>query len=366
MSDEAARLRKERILSRSADRMKSMQSAYTPPSAPLEEDTQAAEKLAKLAAQFARDKKAADVALDEAMNEFVVEEETDVGRGNASKDQAEETSFGAKARADEERFSEGVDAEESAQLSVSMEQAGNATEEAAARRRERLLAKANTRMGVVTGEIKTPKREVEDADKSVVEDNTAKEDVPRWQRKWESDSNTISEKRALSEEVLKNLEITEKMAVEAPKAAAAAKETPVIVLRKSKAFVPKNLDGLLTTIVCAGLGYLSAITNGSFIRDHLYLPLGTFLLFAFLVRLISAASLKRLKLQPPTRASGGGELFSLATLAKFLPPAVSSAFTSIARYARFAKDANDDMMVFIFAHGLTTILMAAMATSSKQ
>jgi len=266
--------------------------------------------------------------------------------------------------------------------------------EAARKRREKLLAKAEARMKLVSGEnvslaesapspsssatlqpasVSTPTK-VESGNESTLEaaESPAPAPVvvdnrPKWERAREQNVAAVTERREISADVLNKLDVTQSMAVEAPRAAAAAaerpKHVPVVSRTSMMPFGKMRLDSFLSSVTAIGLGYMSGVTNGAFIAENIWLPLGSFLLFALLFRVILSTSLRRMNLlKPQPVASSGG---MLSTALKFLPPPISALMSNVTALTGYFKDSYDDMMLFVFAHGLaSTILSAQMHAAS--
>jgi len=182
---------------------------------------------------------------------------------------------------------------------------------------------------------------------------------PRWELKWEQDVSVVKDKKEISEETIKSLEVTANLAVEAPRAAAtlSQKKNVVVTDRPSSMFSNVKLDSLLTTLLVIYLGVMSGITSGVFVYDNLWLPLGSFLLFALLMRVIISISFKRLGLVRPARASESDSGGMLSTALKFVPPPFSDLIKSFQTVSGYFKDSYDDMMLFVFAHGVTSRLV---------
>jgi hypothetical protein len=253
--------------------------------------------------------------------------------------------------------------------------------EAARKRREKLLARAEDRMKLVSGEKKVaiasspvsdaPQIEAatttttETASSEVPVTPVKEDNRPRWEKKWESNVSAVAEKREIPQAFLNRLEVTEKMAVEAPRAqvdpSSGPKNVPVMK-SSSMPFSKVRLDSLLTSITAAYLGYMSGSTNGEFISQNIWLPMGSFLLFALLFRVIISTSLTKSKLmKPQNNASSQGWLF---TMLKFFP-AVAAIANKLSAASGYMKDSYDDMMLFVFAHGLASSMVVSRMVAAK-
>lgn len=268
--------------------------------------------------------------------------------------------------------------------------------EAARKRREKLLAKADARMKLVSGEKvelnppatpSTPQPALSGEPSSPAAASAAavasptttvgggadtvtpvKEDTrPRWEKKWEQNVAAVTEKREVPAELLSKLDVTQSMAVEAPRAAAAAaelpKHVPVMSLSSRLPFGKVRLDSLLTSLTAIWLGCMSGMTNGRFITQNIWLPFGSFLLFALLFRVLLSTSLRRLNLVKPQPAVSSGGM--LSTALAFLPRPITALLSNVSMVSGFVKDSYDDMMLFVFAHGLASMtIMAKLQTEA--
>jgi len=262
-------------------------------------------------------------------------------------------------------------------------------------RRERLLAKAEERMKFAAGEIKsldvvdtppvpsavlvdeqtTPSKPVEDAKSGDAEPaqpgspsaepkqapvtSTPTQDTrPKWERAREQNLSAVKEKREISEETLKQLEVTEKMAVEAPRAEdTLSGKRPKRVFKAPSVLSNIKLDSLLTSVFVLILGYLSGTSNGVFVSDNVWLPFGSLLFFALLLRVILSVSLQKVGLVRPVASNaGGGGMLDMAM--GFIPAPFKDVISKFRMASGYFKDSYDDMMLFVFAHGLSSRLIA--------
>lgn len=265
-------------------------------------------------------------------------------------------------------------------------------QEKAKRRQEKLAAKFDARMKFVAGEVKTleepessasalpatPSTEQKSNGENSISDKTpeansggkegelsseqqipavSEPEKPKWEKKWEQSLSAVKTKVELSADTLASLDVTAKMAVEAPRAqqALSSRSTPVTNPTKSRSFNLK-LDSILATILVLFLGIMSGTTNGMFIVDNVWLPMGSFLIFAVLIRVILSASLSRLGLisskSRTEQSAGGGGMIDMAI--SFLPPAIKELVRNFKMVSGVFKDSYDDMLLFCFAHALAS------------
>jgi len=252
--------------------------------------------------------------------------------------------------------------------------------EARRRREEKILANAGNRMKFISGEkVAINEEEASAKNKPAVIENVAgndssssssaapmitpekKAEIPRWEQKHVSSASAVTVTRELSEDLLAKLEKTEQMAVEAPKAAAdpniQARVKSLLQTKQSRS-IWRNLkyDSLLSSLAAIYLGYLSGLSNGDFIRDNLWLPFGSIMLFALFLRVLLSVSLTRLRLVPSKSANQQPGFFMSAIASRI--PVLGEAYSRISSVSGYFKDSYDDMMLFIFAHGLTAALAA--------
>ncbi|KAH9261160.1 hypothetical protein BASA81_000864 [Batrachochytrium salamandrivorans] len=231
-------------------------------------------------------------------------------------------------------------------------------------REARLLAKAELRMKVVNGEVKLdPPKEDEIASDKVAAtdvDSTVKDNRGRWERRWEETS-AQSEVREVSPEFLSKLDVTAEMAVEAPKSQVSAEEELAAIrkinqklgLGQQKKW-EVDLGAVLTSLVLVGLGLASGWSNGLLV-ENIWLPLGSLVGFALVLRLVTVTSLQRLGLGRPARQQQqqeeGNWMVKMAL--QFLPPPLSGLLATGMNAVGYVKDSNDDMLLFVFVHGVT-------------
>lgn len=230
-------------------------------------------------------------------------------------------------------------------------------------REARLLAKAELRMKVVNGEVKldVPKQdETEVAATATDVDSTVKDNRGRWERRWEETS-AQSEVREVSPEFLSKLDVTAEMAVEAPKSQVSAEEE-LAAIRKinqklglgHKRKWDVDWGAALTSLVLVGLGLASGWSNGLLV-ENLWLPLGSLVGLALVLRLVVVASLGRLGLGRPAhqqqQQEEGNWMVKMAL--QFLPPPLSGLLATGMNAVGYVKDSNDDMLLFVFVHGVT-------------
>ena len=254
-----------------------------------------------------------------------------------------------------------------------------ALEEAARKRREKILARGAERLKIVSGEqsrevqpeTSTPPSKTSETENPTMSPSTArdaeivtspvimKEDRPNWEKKYQKDLATITQKREISEDILSRLDVTQQMAVEAPKAVAeTSMPTSATILNgkhtSTSSKFPIKLDSLLTLITMCSIGFLSGLSNGEFVSQNLWLPFGSFVFFALFVHVVLSFSLTRLKL-----TSQKVDLSSnwwISTAVKFLPPQFSSLIQNVMFTLGLMKESHDDMLVFVFAHGLSSTI----------
>lgn len=232
-------------------------------------------------------------------------------------------------------------------------------------REARLLAKAELRMKVVNGEVKLelPKQdetEVAATATAADVDSTVKDNRGRWERRWEETS-AQSEVREVSPEFLSKLDVTAEMAVEAPKSQVSAEEE-LAAIRKinqklglgHKRKWDVDWGAALTSLVLVGLGLASGWSNGLLV-ENLWLPLGSLVGLALVLRLVVVASLGRLGLGRPAhqqqQQEEGNWMVKMAL--QFLPPPLSGLLATGMNAVGYVKDSNDDMLLFVFVHGVT-------------
>lgn len=248
----------------------------------------------------------------------------------------------------------------------------SSVEEAARRRREKILARQEQRNQLLSGGRTadeppsdptapvveaTDKADKADEVQAQVEADTQKDDRPIWEKKYERNLASAPAQREIPASFLDKLDVTDSMAVHAPKAQGEQFTSP-IVLEEPRFSVQLNYssEGLLTCAAVTAIGVLSGMTNGDFIVENLYLPMGRMLAFILMLRVLSSVTLGRLGLAGIDRSKA--ELPWLVNMGlKFLPPQVGDAVTQISKILGFVKNSTDDLLLFVFIHGITSSLL---------